>query len=105
MISKLSETLKNLLGVGLINLKDEFLKTTCNTDSRISRHELFHSLIVNGMYVFGFFSTRHVLNVICVECNLCFLIDRTYNSHVFGTHIRGVFGTQYNVYDGGPLQN
>ena len=46
LIPRLSETLNKLLGEGLINFSNEFLKTSYDTDLRISGLKLFHSLIV-----------------------------------------------------------
>ena len=46
LIPRLSETLNKLLGEGLINFSDEFLKTSYDTDLQVSGLKLFHSLIV-----------------------------------------------------------
>ena len=48
LIPRLSETLHKLLGEGLINFSNEFLKTSYDTDLRTSGLKLFHSLIVYG---------------------------------------------------------
>ena len=46
LIQRVSETLNKLLEVGLINFCSEFLKTSYDTDLRISGHKLLRSLIV-----------------------------------------------------------
>ena len=48
LIPKLSEILNKLLGVSLKNFSNEFLKTWCDTDLRISGLILFHSLILSA---------------------------------------------------------
>ena len=58
LIPRLSETLNKLLGEGLINFSDEFLKTSYYTDLRISGFKLFHSLIVYGKKEFAKYSVR-----------------------------------------------
>ena len=62
-ISRVSQTLNKLYGVDcLINFSNEFLKASCNTDLRISRHKLFHSLTMYGKQEFEKYS---VLQDIC----------------------------------------
>ena len=56
MIPRLSETLNKLLGEGHINVSNEFLKTSDDTDLRISGLKLFYSLIVYGKEEFGKYS-------------------------------------------------
>ena len=48
LIPRLSETLNKLLGEGLINFSDSFLKTSFDTDLRIPGLKLFHSLAMYG---------------------------------------------------------
>ena len=53
LIPRLPGTLNKLLGECLITFSNKFLKTSCDTDLRISGLELFHSLIVYGKKEFG----------------------------------------------------
>ena len=53
LIPRLSETLNKLLGEGLVNFSNDFLKTSNDTDSIISGLKSFHSLIVYGKKEFA----------------------------------------------------
>ena len=53
---RLSEILNKLLEEGLINFSNEFLKTSYDTDLRISGLKLFHSLIAYGKKEFAKYS-------------------------------------------------
>ena len=53
---RLSETLNKLLGEGLINFSNEFLKTSYGTDLRISGIKWFYSFTVYGKKEFAKYS-------------------------------------------------